>query len=81
MGGINDDADARRYIGMGSRFITTGSDHGYIVAGSLARAKFLRGLAVGGADQAARTDVAASGASAKSKKKAGKKKDREAVPA
>jgi 2-keto-3-deoxy-L-rhamnonate aldolase RhmA len=44
MGGINDEEDARRYIGMGSRFITTGSDHSYIVAGSLAKANFLRGL-------------------------------------
>jgi len=81
MGGINEDADARRYMGMGSRFITTGSDHGYIVAGSLARAKFLRGLVVGGAGEAAKTEVGASGASAKGKKKAGKEKDREAVPA
>lgn len=47
MGGINDDEDAKRYIGMGSRFITTGSDHGYIVAGSIARANYLRGLPVG----------------------------------
>ena len=44
MGGINDDADAARYMGMGSRFITTGSDHSYIVAGSIARANYLRGL-------------------------------------
>jgi hypothetical protein len=29
---------------MGARFITTGSDHGYVVAGSTARARFLRGL-------------------------------------
>lgn len=47
MGGINDNEDAARYIGMGSRFITTGSDHSYIVAGSRARAEFLRGLKVG----------------------------------
>jgi 2-keto-3-deoxy-L-rhamnonate aldolase RhmA len=47
MGGINGDEDSARYIGMGSRFITTGSDHGYIVAGSRARAEFLRGLKVG----------------------------------
>lgn len=48
MGGINDDADAKRYIGMGSRFITTGSDHSYIVAGSIAKAKYLSSLSVGG---------------------------------
>ena len=60
MGGINGDEDSARYIGMGSRFITTGSDHGYLVAGARARADFLRGLKVGGG---------------KSKKKDGKKKD------
>jgi 4-hydroxy-2-oxoheptanedioate aldolase len=45
MGGINDDEDARRYIAMGSRFITSGNDHGFIVAGSIERAKFYRDLA------------------------------------
>jgi hypothetical protein len=50
MGGINDDENARRYIAMGSRFITSGNDHSFIVAGSIERAKFYRGLAgaVGG---------------------------------
>jgi 2-keto-3-deoxy-L-rhamnonate aldolase RhmA len=67
MGGINGDEDSERYIGMGSRFITTGSDHSYVVAGSLARATFLRGLTVGGV--------------AKSKKKGSKKKALEVVPA
>jgi 2-keto-3-deoxy-L-rhamnonate aldolase RhmA len=67
MGGINGDEDSKRYVGMGSRFITTGSDHGYVVAGSLARATFLRGLTVGGV--------------AKVKKKGGKKKTAELVPA
>ena len=48
MGGINGDEDARRYVGMGARFITTGSDYSsYVVAGALARANFLRGLKVG----------------------------------
>jgi 2-keto-3-deoxy-L-rhamnonate aldolase RhmA len=47
MGGIAGDEDSRRYIGMGSRFIVTGSDHGYVVAGAAARANFLRGLPVG----------------------------------
>jgi 2-keto-3-deoxy-L-rhamnonate aldolase RhmA len=61
MGGINGDEDSARYIGMGSRFITTGSDHGYIVAGSTARATFLRGLSVG--------------EPGKPRKKDGKKKD------
>ncbi len=45
MGGINDDVNARRYIGMGARFIGTGSDHSYIVSGSVERAGFFRGLA------------------------------------
>jgi 2-keto-3-deoxy-L-rhamnonate aldolase RhmA len=66
MGGINGDEDSERYIGMGSRFITTGSDHSYVVAGSLARASFLRGLTVGGIT--------------KTKKKDGKKKGREVPP-
>jgi 2-keto-3-deoxy-L-rhamnonate aldolase RhmA len=45
MGGINDDEDARRYIAMGSRFITSGNDHSFIVAGSVERAKFYRDIA------------------------------------
>ncbi len=65
MGGINDDEDSERYIGMGSRFITTGSDHGYVVAGAMARATFLRGLTVGGTT---------AGEKIAGKKKAGKKK-------
>jgi 2-keto-3-deoxy-L-rhamnonate aldolase RhmA len=44
VGGINDDEDARRYIGMGSRFITSGNDHSFIVSGSIERAKFYRDL-------------------------------------
>lgn len=44
MGGINDDTNARRYIGMGARFIGTGSDHSYIVSASRERAAFFRGL-------------------------------------
>jgi 2-keto-3-deoxy-L-rhamnonate aldolase RhmA len=75
MGGINGDEDSKRYIGMGSRFITTGSDHGYIVAGSLARAAFLRGLVEDGGAEPVKV------APTKTKKKAGKKKEKEAVPA
>ncbi len=45
MGGINDDVNARRYIAMGSRFITSGNDHSFIVSGSIDRARFYRGLA------------------------------------
>jgi 2-keto-3-deoxy-L-rhamnonate aldolase RhmA len=50
MGGINDDSNARRYIGMGARFITSGNDHSFIVAGSIERARFYRGLATDAAE-------------------------------
>ena len=43
MGGINDNEDARRYIGMGCRFVLTGSDHNYVIEGAAAKAKFMRG--------------------------------------
>jgi 2-keto-3-deoxy-L-rhamnonate aldolase RhmA len=51
VGGINEDVDARRYIAMGSRFLSSGNDHSFIIAGSIERAKFFRDLAaeVGGA--------------------------------
>jgi 2-keto-3-deoxy-L-rhamnonate aldolase RhmA len=58
MGGINDDENARRYIGMGARFITSGNDHSFIVAGSIERATFYRELAAqaaGGKDTGGRT--------------------------
>jgi 2-keto-3-deoxy-L-rhamnonate aldolase RhmA len=45
VGGINDDVDARRYIAMGSRFLSSGNDHSFIVSGSIERAKFFRDLA------------------------------------
>jgi 2-keto-3-deoxy-L-rhamnonate aldolase RhmA len=53
MGGINDDENARRYIAMGSRYLTSGTDHGFIVSGSIERARFFRDLAaeIGKADQ------------------------------
>lgn len=47
MGGINGDEDARRYIGMGARFITSGSDHSYIVSASTERAAFYRDIVAG----------------------------------
>lgn len=47
MGGISGEEDAARYVGMGARFITSGSDHGFLVSGAAARAEFLRGLKVG----------------------------------
>jgi len=42
MGGINDNEDARRYIGMGCRYVLTGSDHNYVIDGAAAKAKFMR---------------------------------------
>jgi 2-keto-3-deoxy-L-rhamnonate aldolase RhmA len=45
MGGINDDENARRYIAMGSRYLSSGTDHSFIVSGSIERAKFFRDLA------------------------------------
>lgn len=45
MGGINGDEDARRYIAMGSRFLSSGNDHSFIISGSIERARFYRGLA------------------------------------
>jgi 2-keto-3-deoxy-L-rhamnonate aldolase RhmA len=44
MGGINDNEDARRYIGMGCKFVLTGSDHNYVINGAAAKANFMRGL-------------------------------------
>jgi 2-keto-3-deoxy-L-rhamnonate aldolase RhmA len=45
MGGVYDEVTARDYIGLGARFILSGSDHAFLMAGAGARAKFLRGLA------------------------------------
>jgi 2-keto-3-deoxy-L-rhamnonate aldolase RhmA len=42
IGGISDDEDCARAIGMGSRFITTGNDHSFMVNGSIAAAKRTR---------------------------------------
>ena len=56
MGGISSDEDTARYVGMGARFITSGSDHGFLVSAAAARAKFLRGLKVGEASRKGRKD-------------------------
>jgi 2-keto-3-deoxy-L-rhamnonate aldolase RhmA len=45
MGGVYDEKVAPEYIRLGARFILSGSDHSFLVAGASARAKFLRGLA------------------------------------
>jgi 2-keto-3-deoxy-L-rhamnonate aldolase RhmA len=42
MGGVYDQENATRYIGMGARFILSGADHSYIMAGAAARTAFLR---------------------------------------
>jgi 2-keto-3-deoxy-L-rhamnonate aldolase RhmA len=42
MGGVYDQENATRYIGMGARFILSGADHSYIMAGASARTAFLR---------------------------------------
>ena len=44
MGGIYDTENASRYVGMGCRFVLTGSDHSYLIAGATERSDFMRGL-------------------------------------
>jgi 2-keto-3-deoxy-L-rhamnonate aldolase RhmA len=44
MGGVYDEANASRYVGMGARFVLTGSDHSYMIAGADARSKFFTEL-------------------------------------
>jgi 2-keto-3-deoxy-L-rhamnonate aldolase RhmA len=44
MGGVYDEENARRYVGMGARFVLTGSDHSYLVAGASARSAFFNAL-------------------------------------
>jgi 2-keto-3-deoxy-L-rhamnonate aldolase RhmA len=44
MGGIYDTENASRYVGMGCRFVLTGSDHSYLIAGATERSGFMRGL-------------------------------------
>jgi len=44
MGGVYDEENASRYVGMGARFILTGADHSYIMAGADNRTAFFNGL-------------------------------------
>ena len=44
MGGVYDEENASRYVAMGSRFVLTGSDHSYIVAGANQRSAFFNQL-------------------------------------
>ncbi|MFI4983380.1 MAG: hypothetical protein ACHQIO_23760, partial [Nevskiales bacterium] len=59
MGGINDKENATRYIGMGARYLGSGTDHSYIVSAAQASVAFYRSLKPG---------------EAAAKKKGGKKK-------
>lgn len=44
MGGVYDQEVAERYVSLGARFILTGSDHSYLVAGAQARSNYFRSL-------------------------------------
>jgi 2-keto-3-deoxy-L-rhamnonate aldolase RhmA len=44
MGGVYDEKVAPDYIRLGARFILSGNDHSFVMAGASQRAKFLRGL-------------------------------------
>jgi len=63
MGGINNREDAQRYVGMGARYLGSGTDHSYIMQAAQAQVAFYRGLKVGDAAEPGK------------KKKNGKKKD------
>jgi 2-keto-3-deoxy-L-rhamnonate aldolase RhmA len=40
MGGVYDEENAARYVGMGARFILSGSDHSYLLSGANQRSEF-----------------------------------------
>jgi 2-keto-3-deoxy-L-rhamnonate aldolase RhmA len=44
MGGVYDEENASRYVGMGARFVLTGSDHSYILMGANTRSEFFGSL-------------------------------------
>jgi 2-keto-3-deoxy-L-rhamnonate aldolase RhmA len=44
MGGVYDEENASRYVGMGARFILTGSDHSYVMSGADQRVSFFNAL-------------------------------------
>ena len=44
MGGVYDEENARRYVQMGSKFILSGNDHSYMMAGGKIRADFFGNL-------------------------------------
>ena len=47
MGGINDRENAVRYIGMGARYLSSGTDHSYIVSAAQSSVAFFRSLKPG----------------------------------
>ena len=49
MGGISKREDAERYVGMGARYLGSGTDHSYIMQAAQAQVAFYRGLKVGDA--------------------------------
>jgi 2-keto-3-deoxy-L-rhamnonate aldolase RhmA len=48
MGGVYDQEAAARYVALGARFVLTGSDHTYLLAGANLRSTFFRQLTAGG---------------------------------
>ena len=44
MGGVYDETWTRAYIALGARFLLSGNDNAFLMAGASARSKFLRGL-------------------------------------
>jgi 2-keto-3-deoxy-L-rhamnonate aldolase RhmA len=55
MGGINDRENAARYVGMGARYLGSGTDHSYIVSAARDAVAFYRSLKVGdGAHEASK---------------------------
>lgn len=44
MGGVYDEVYAREYINLGARFLLSGNDHSFLMAGATQRSQFLRGL-------------------------------------
>ena len=46
MGGVVDHTLMEKYIGMGMRFILSGNDTGFLMAGARERANFLHGLKI-----------------------------------
>jgi 2-keto-3-deoxy-L-rhamnonate aldolase RhmA len=46
MGGVYDEENASRYVGMGARFVLTGSDHNFLLMGADRRSSFFTGLPV-----------------------------------